>query len=62
MTTQEDIAEMSEAELAVFAAKAPQDFTPVFCSDGTFALIADWVIEKMRPSQRAELTIIRRAH
>jgi len=62
MITQEDIAEMSEAELAVFASKAPQGFTPVFCHDGTFALIADWVIKKMKPSERAELTIIRRAH
>src|SRR5438067_585035 len=60
--TQEDIAEMSEAELAVFAAKAPQGFTPAFCSDRTFAFIADWVIEEMSPSRRAELTIIRRAH
>jgi hypothetical protein len=62
MITQEDIAEMSEAELAVFAAKAPQGFTPVFCADGTFALIADWVIKKMSPSQRAEITIVGRAH
>lgn len=62
MITQEDIAEMSEAELAVFAAKAPQGFTPVFCCDGRFAFIADWVIDEMSPSGRAELTIIRRAH
>jgi hypothetical protein len=52
---------MSEPELAAFATHAPQGFTPVFCADGTFAFIADWVIEKMKPSQRAELTIIQRS-
>ena len=62
MITQDDIAEMSEAELALFAAKAPQGFTPVFCSDGRFGFIADWLIEGTSPSQRAELTIIGRAH
>ena len=59
--TQEDIAEMSEAELAVFAAKAPEGFTPVLVSDGRFGFIADWAIEEMSPSLRAELTIVRRA-
>jgi hypothetical protein len=42
MITQEDIAEMSEAELAAFAAKAPRGFTLVFCrSDGIFSFLAD---------------------
>ena len=62
MVTQEDIAEMSEGELASFAAKAPVGFTPVFYSCGSFAFVADWLIEKMSPSQRAEITIVGRAH
>jgi hypothetical protein len=60
--TQKDIAEMSEAELAVFAAKAPEGFTPAFYSDGRFAFVADWAIDEMSPSQRAKLTIVRRSH
>jgi hypothetical protein len=62
MITQEKIAEMSEGELATLAASAPQGFTPVFDSDGRFAFVADWVIEKMSLSRRAQITIIGRAH
>jgi hypothetical protein len=62
MITQEDIAEMSEAELAVLAAKAPHGFTPVLSRDGAFCFVADLVLAEMQPSERAELTIIQRAH
>ena len=53
---------MSEAELAALAAKAPEGFTPVFCSEGRFGFMADWLIEEMSPSKRTELVIIGRAH
>lgn len=61
MTTQNDIANMTEAELATFANNAPSGFTPVFSADGTFAFVADWVIEKMTPSERLKLTIVGRS-
>jgi hypothetical protein len=60
--TQADIAEMTEAELAVFATKAPEGFTPVFYQDGRFAFAADWWIEQLSPSERGELTFVGRAH
>jgi hypothetical protein len=40
MITQQDIAEMSEAELAAFANNGPHGFTPVFEADGRFAFYA----------------------
>lgn len=58
--TQEDIAEMSEAELASLAAKAPRGFTPLF-ADGTFMFLSDRQIERMNASDRAKLTFIVRA-
>jgi len=62
MITQEDIKKMSESELAAFASKAPEGFTPVIWDDGTFSFHADWAIREMTPSQRAKLTIVKRAH
>ena len=60
--TQEDIAEMTGAELAALAAKAPSGFTPVIGEKGMFGFCADWVLEQMPPAQRAKLTIISRSH
>ena len=51
--TQEDIAEMTDAELAALAAKAPKGFTPVM-GNGQFVFVADWVIERMSPTQREQ--------
>ena len=60
--TQKDIAEMTDAELALFAAKAPDGFTMVRDENGVFSFCADWSLEEMTSSQRAKITVIGRAH
>jgi hypothetical protein len=62
MITQEDIAGMSESELAALAAKSPAGMTPIWDSTGRFAFIAENVLAVMAPSQRAKITIIGRSH
>lgn len=58
--TQADIDQMDEAELAALAAQAPEGFTAVMDPHGLFSFTADWVIDQMSLSRRAELTFIGR--
>ncbi|MGH6728040.1 MAG: hypothetical protein ACREB8_16080 [Pseudolabrys sp.] len=62
MIDQKDISKMTDGELAAFAAKAPPGLSPVIFSDGGFGFLADRVIDGMSRTERAELTIVRRAH
>jgi hypothetical protein len=62
MITQKDIAAMSDSELAALAAKAPAGMSPIWDSEGWFAFIADSVLAKITPSQRAKITVIGRNH
>jgi hypothetical protein len=60
--TREQVAQMTHAELAALAAKAPAGFTPVKTEAGDFMYLADWLLEELLPAERAKLTIVSRAH
>lgn len=59
--THEDMLAMTDHERAVFAACAPRGFVPVQNEDGTIAFYAQWAIDKMHPSERQRLNIVRMA-
>ena len=60
--TREQVAQMTQAELAALATKAPAGFTPVKTEAGDFMYLADWMLEELGPAERATLTIVSRAH
>jgi hypothetical protein len=57
--TNEDIATMSDHELAALAAIAPAGMTAVFDAQEQFAFIN---LDCLSPSQRASLRIVGRSH
>ena len=60
--TREQVGQMTHAELAALATKAPAGFTPVKTEAGDFMYLADWMLEELGLAERAKLTIVSRAH
>lgn len=52
--TREQVAQMTHAELAALATKAPAGFTPVKTEAGDFMYLADWMLGRIGPGRACE--------